>query len=125
MPLLDLFWAMLWFFLFFLWIWLLIGIFSDIFRSQDLGGWGKALWIFFVIVLPMLGVLVYVIARGKGMAERSVQQAQANEAATQEYIKGVAGSTSSADEIEKLAALRDRGVLTDAEFQAQKAALLA
>jgi hypothetical protein len=125
MPLMDLFWAMLWFFLFFIWIWLLIGIFGDIFRSKDLGGWGKAVWVLFVVLLPMLGVLVYVIARGKGMAERSVQDAEAQEAATQAYIRQAAGSTSSADEIAKLAALRDRGVLTEEEFASQKAALLA
>lgn len=126
MPLLDLFWTFLMFFLFFVWLMLLFRIFGDVFRSDDIGGWGKALWTIFVIFLPFLGVLVYVIARGKGMAERDVKDYQAAEAATQQYIRDTVGSsTSSADEIAKLAALRDQGVLTDAEFQAQKTALLA
>jgi hypothetical protein len=125
MPLLDLFWTFLMFFLFFVWLMLLFRIFGDIFRSEDIGGWGKALWTIFVIFLPFLGVLVYVIARGKGMAERDVKDYQTAEAATQQYIRDTVGSTSSADEIAKLAALRDQGVLTDAEFQTQKAALLA
>ena len=125
MPLLDLFWTFLMFFLFFVWLMLLFRIFGDIFRSDDIGGWGKALWTIFVIFLPFLRVLVYVIARGKGMAERDVKDYQTAEAATQQYIRDTVGSTSSADEIAKLAALRDQGVLTDAEFQTQKAALLA
>jgi Short C-terminal domain len=124
MPLLDLFWAMLWFFLFFIWLMLLFRIFGDIFRSDDMGGWAKAFWTLFVVVVPVLGVLVYVIARGKGMAERDISQYQAAEAANQQYIKEVAGSTSPADEIAKLAALRDRGVLSNEEFEAQKAVLL-
>jgi hypothetical protein len=115
---------MLWFFMFFIWIWLLIGIFGDIFRSDDLGGWGKALWTLFVIITPFLGVLVYLIARGKGMQERSIRDAEAADAATREYIKQAAGTTSKADELAKLASLRDQGVLTPAEFEAQKAALL-
>ena len=124
MPLLDLFWAMLWFFLFFIWLMLLFRIFGDIFRSDDMGGWAKAFWTLFVVILPVLGVLIYVIARGKGMAERDISQYQAAEAATQQYIKEAAGATSPADEIAKLAALRDRGVLSNEEFEAQKAALL-
>ena len=125
MPLLDLFWTMLWFFLFFIWLMLLFRIFGDIFRSEDLSGWGKALWTIFVIFLPFLGVLIYVIARGKGMAERDVSEYKAAEAATQQYIKDTVGTTSTADEIGKLAALRDQGVLTPEEFDAKKAALLA
>jgi magnesium-transporting ATPase (P-type) len=124
MPLLDLFWAMLWFFLFFIWLMLLFRIFGDIFRSDDMGGWAKAFWTLFVVILPVLGVLVYVIARGKGMAERDMSQYQAAEAATQQYIKEAAGASSPADEIAKLAALRDRGVLSNEEFEAQKAVLL-
>jgi Short C-terminal domain/Phospholipase_D-nuclease N-terminal len=123
MPLMDLFWSMLWFFMFFLWIWLLISLFSDIFRSDDLSGWGKAGWVIFMVALPWLGALIYLIARGKGMQERAVADMAAREAATREYIQGVA-STSTADELSKLAALRDQGVLTSAEFDAQKAALL-
>jgi len=123
MPLMDLFWSMLWFFMFFLWIWLLISLFADIFRSDDLGGGGKAGWVIFMVLLPWLGALIYLIARGKGMQERAVADMAAREAATREYIQGVA-STSTADELSKLAALRDQGVLTGAEFDAQKAALL-
>jgi hypothetical protein len=124
MPLLDLFWAMLWFYLFFIWIWLLISIFGDIFRSDDMGGGAKAFWILFVIVLPFLGVLVYVITRGDKMRDRAAREAAAAEAATRDYIQQAAGTTSAADEIAKLAALRDKGVLTAAEFESQKAALL-
>jgi hypothetical protein len=126
MPLLDLFWAMLWFYLFFIWIWLLISLFSDIFRSEDLGGWGKAGWTIFIIVLPFLGVLVYLIARGKSMQERALKQAADQEKMTRQYIQDVSGAsaTSAADEIAKLAALRDKGLLTEEEFNAQKAALL-
>jgi hypothetical protein len=127
MPLLDLFWTMLWLFLFFLWIWLLISLFADIFRRDDIGGWGKAGWVFFLIVLPLLGALIYIIADGKGMAERRVQDAQQMQAAQESYIRSVAGgeSTSTADQLEKLAALHDAGKLTDDEFAAQKAKLLA
>jgi hypothetical protein len=125
MPLLDLFWAMLWFFLFFAWIWLLITLFADIFRSEDLSGWGKAGWTIFIVVLPWLGALVYLIARGKSMTERTMKQMADQEKATRAYVQEVAASSSSvADEIGKLAALRDKGVLTAEEFNAQKAALL-
>ncbi len=125
MPLLDLFWAMLWFFLFFVWIWLLITLFADIFRSEDLSGWGKAGWTIFIVVLPWLGVLIYLIARGKSMGERAMKQAADQEKAMRSYVQDVASSSSSvADEIGKLAALRDQGVLTAEEFDAQKAALL-
>jgi len=125
MPLMDLFWAMLWFYMFFIWIWLLISIFGDIFRSDDLSGWGKAFWTLFVIVLPFLGVLVYLISRGNSMQERGMAEAANREAATRQYIQEAAGTTSAADELAKLAALRDQGVLTSEEFAAQKAALLA
>lgn len=125
MPLFDLFWAILWFYLFFIWIWLLISIFGDIVRSPDLSGWAKAFWTLFVIVLPLLGVLVYMIARGGSMRERGMQAAADQDAAARAYIRQTAGTTSSADELAKLAALRDQGVLTPAEFDAQKAALLA
>jgi hypothetical protein len=125
MPLLDLFWSMLWFFLFFIWIWLLISLFADIFRSDDLSGWGKAGWTIFIIVLPFLGVLVYLIARGGSMTERAMKEAAAQERAMREYVQDVASSGSStADELAKLASLRDRGLLTSDEFDAQKAALL-
>lgn len=90
MPLFDLFWAMLWFFLFIMWIWLLIAIYSDIFRSADLSGWGKAMWTLFVLVLPYLGVFVYLIARGSSMTERQTQQAIKERQATEAYIREVA-----------------------------------
>ncbi len=106
MPLMDLFWSMLWFFMFFIWIWLLISIFGDIFRSPDLSGWGKAFWTLFVIILPYLGVLVYLIARGGSMRDRGMQDAAEQEAARRAYIQQAAGTASSADELAKLAALR-------------------
>jgi Short C-terminal domain len=125
MPLLDLFWAMLWFFLFFAWVWLLISLFADIFRSEDLSGWGKAGWTIFIVILPLLGALVYLIARGKSMTERTIKQAADQEKAMRTYVQDVASSSSSvADEIGKLAALRDQGLLTAEEFNAQKASLL-
>lgn len=122
-PLLNVFWWMLWFFLFVIWIWLLIAIFADIFRS-DQSGWAKAGWVIFVIFLPLLGVLVYLIAQGGKMQERSMKQAADMQAAQDAYIRDVAGSGSTAEEIEKLAALHDAGKLTDEEFAAQKAKLL-
>jgi lysylphosphatidylglycerol synthetase-like protein (DUF2156 family) len=124
MPLFDLFWAMLWFFLFFIWIWLLISVFSDVFRSRDLGGFAKAMWIIFMILLPYLGVFVYLIARGSGMTERNLQQAAEMEKMQRQYIQEVASTGSTADELAKLATLRDQGVLTEGEFQAQKSALI-
>jgi Short C-terminal domain/Phospholipase_D-nuclease N-terminal len=123
-PLLGVFWTMLWFFLFFIWIWILITIFADIFRSQDLGGWAKAGWTIFVIVLPFLGILIYLIARGKGMHERAMQRAAQQEQDFRGYVQEAAGGTSSADQLSKLADLKEQGVLSDAEFEAQKAKIL-
>jgi hypothetical protein len=123
-PLLNIFWWMLWFFMFVIWIWLLISIFADIFRS-DISGFGKAAWIFFVIILPFLGVLVYLIANGTKMQERSMKQAADVQQAQDNYIKSVAGGGgSTADELDKLSKLHDAGKLTDAEFASQKAKLL-
>jgi len=122
----DVFWWMFWFFLWVIWIWMLIAIFSDIFRSPDLGGWGKALWSVFVIVLPYLGVLVYLIARGRKMSEHAMHDAQQRDAAMRSYVRSAAGTTTSAaEEIGRLAELRDAGVLTADEFQAAKAKALA
>jgi Short C-terminal domain/Phospholipase_D-nuclease N-terminal len=124
-PLLSLFWTMLEFFLFFLWIWLLIVIFSDIFRSHDMGGLAKALWVLFVIIVPYLGVLIYLIARGGSMHERAAAQVAQQQKAFDTYVKQTAGSSgSSVDELAKLADLKSKGVITDAEFDAQKAKLL-
>ncbi len=127
MPLLDLFFSMFVIFIAVMWIWLVISIFIDIFRSDDLSGWGKAGWVVLIIIVPLIGVLIYLIARGDSMTKRRIQEAQAQQAATAEYIRTVAGSEggSTADEIGKLAALRDSGVLTDEEYQQQKAKLLA
>ena len=123
-PLLGIFWTMLEFFLFFLWIWLLIIVFLDVFRSHDMGGFAKALWVIFLIILPFLGVLIYLIARGGKMQERAAEQAAQQQKAFDSYVKEAAGSSSDADELAKLADLKSKGVLTDAEFEAQKAKLL-
>ena len=121
----QVFWSMVWFTLFFIWIWLLITVFADIFRSPDMGGGAKALWTIFVIVLPYLGVFVYLIARGHKMQEHAVAEAQAQDAAARQYIQSVAGSSpSAADEIARLADLKAKGVLTEEEFQAAKAKAL-
>jgi hypothetical protein len=123
-PLLDVFWTMLWFFLFFIWIWLLITVFVDLFRSHDIGGWGKALWAIFIIVIPLLGVLIYLIVRGGKMQERAMKDAQQQEQAFRSYVQEAAQPSSPTDELAKLADLKDRGVITDAEFQRQKAVIL-
>lgn len=126
MPLLDLLWSMLMFFFFILWVWLVISVFIDIFRSDDLGGWGKAGWTILVLLVPLFGVLVYLIARGSSMGDRSARQAAEQQQATDAYIRSVAGSgTSTADELSKLSSLRDDGTLTDGEYEQQKAKLLA
>jgi len=124
-PILSLIWMMFVFFVFVLWIWLLISIFIDIFRSSDMGGGAKALWVLFVIILPFLGVLVYLIARGGKMHERAAEQAAQQQKAFDAYVKQAAGSGSSVDELAKLADLKEKGVITDAEFEAQKSKLLA
>lgn len=121
----EAFWTMLWFFLFFIWIWLLITVFADIFRSDDLSGWGKALWTVFVIFLPYLGVLVYLIARGKKMGEHAVRDAQRQDDQMRAYVQSVAGGgTSTAGEIERLAELKAQGAISEEEFQQAKAKLL-
>jgi ABC-type multidrug transport system fused ATPase/permease subunit len=112
-------------FAFVVYIWLLIAIFSDIFRSQDIGGGAKALWILFVFIIPLIGILVYLIARGGKMHERAAQAAQQQQEAFDSYVKEAAGSSSTADELTKLADLKASGALSDAEFEAQKAKLLA
>jgi hypothetical protein len=124
----DVFLSMLWFTLFFIWIWLLIAVFSDVFRSDDLSGGGKAGWTILIIIFPYLGVFIYLIVRGKKMSEHAVQQAQMQEAATRSYIQSVAGSgggASAAEEIERLDALRKGGTISEEEFQAAKAKVLA
>jgi hypothetical protein len=123
-PLLSVFWTILEFAIWVLWIWLLIWIFIDIFRSHDLSGWGKALWFLFVLIIPLVGVLVYLIVRGGSMHERALQQAQHDDAAFRSYVQQAAGS-SSADQLAKLADLRDRGVISAEEFEREKAKILA
>ena len=123
----QVFWSFLWFTMFFIWIWLLIIVFSDIFRSHDMGGFAKFLWIAFVIVLPYLGVFVYLIARGHKMSEHALADAQAQDEAAKAYIRQAAGTSGSgvAGELERLADLRDNGVISAEEFEAQKAKVLA
>ena len=122
----QVFLSMLWFFLFFIWIWLLIIVFSDLFRSHDIGGWAKAFWVIGIIIFPYLGVLVYLIARGHKMAEHAQEAAAAQDAAARQYIQQAAGTTkSTAEEIAHLNDLKNQGVLSDAEFEAAKAKALA
>jgi hypothetical protein len=125
MPLFDLFWTMFLFFLWVVWFWLLITVFADIFRSDDLSGWGKAGWVLLTILLPYLGVLVYLIARGHSMQERQVQRQRQLEEATASYIRGVASAPSTTEELARLAQLRETGALTEDEFSTQKARILA
>lgn len=121
----QVFLSILWFFLFFIWIMLVFQVVVDIFRSHDLGGVAKALWVIFIIVLPYLGVLVYLIARGGKMAERQMKEAQASQAAMDDYIRNAAGTSASpAQELERLAALKDNGVIDEAEFGRLKAKIL-
>jgi hypothetical protein len=125
-PLLNLFWTMLLFFLWIMWFFLLFKIIGDVFRSQDLSGWGKAGWTIFLVLVPFLAALVYLIARGSDMATRDAKAAAAANEARQTYIRSVANSsTGTAEELSKLADLHQRGVLTQTEFDAQKAKLLA
>jgi hypothetical protein len=123
-PLLDLFFAMLWFFVFIAWIWTVVSVVADVFRSDDLSGGGKAIWVLFIIIVPWIGVLSYLIARGSGMAERRYSDMVAREEAMKAYIQDAAGGASAADEIKKLADLHASGALTDEEFAAQKQKLL-
>ena len=124
-PFLDILWTMLIFFAWMIWFWLLITVFADLFRRRDTSGFAKVLWIIFVIVLPFLGVFIYMIANHEGMTERSVKQAQAQQAQMDDYVRNVAGSGGAAAEIEKAKGLLDSGAITQAEFDAIKAKALA
>jgi hypothetical protein len=123
-PLLGIFWTMLWFALFFIWIWIMVAVFIDIFRSHDLGGFAKALWVIFVIILPFLGVLVYLIVRGHSMQDRALQQAAQQEEDFRGYVQDVATGSAPADQLAKLADLKARGVITEEEYEAEKAKVL-
>jgi hypothetical protein len=127
-PLLNVFWTMLWFFLFIAWIWLLIMLISDLIRDRTLSGWAKAGWAALFVLVPLLGVLAYLIFRGSGMAERAAEDAAKRDDALRAYVRdaaGTGGGASTADELTKLAQLRDSGTISDQEFQAHKAKLLA
>jgi len=126
-PLLNLFWTMLWIFLWIAWLVILFRVFVDIFRNHEMGGVTKALWVFFVIFLPFLGVLVYIIVHGSDMTKRDMKQAAEQRQAMDQYIRetaGTGGGGGTADELSKLVALRDQGVLSEQEFAQQKAKLL-
>ena len=124
-PILGAFWTIFMIFLWVIWFWILITVFIDIFRSHDLSGWAKALWFIFVLIFPLIGVLVYLIVRGGSMHDRSVRQAQQSERAFRSYVQDAAGSATPADQLAKLADLRDRGVITPQEFEREKAKILA
>lgn len=119
----HIFWSIFWLFLMVAWFWVLISVVADVFRSKDLDGLTKALWIAFVILLPWLGVLVYLIVRGDKMQEHNVEAMHKLEAAQRDYVRSVA-NVSAADELERLSALKEKGVLSDEEFEAQKAKIL-
>jgi hypothetical protein len=125
-PLLNLFWTIFEVFLWVIWFWILITVFIDIFRSSDLSGWGKALWFLFVLLIPLIGVLVYLIVRGGSMHDRAARVAEQQDAAVRSYVRDAAGTESTpADQLAKLADLHDRGVITDEEFAREKAKVLA
>ncbi len=124
-PLLGAFWTILEVFLWVLWIWVLIYVMIDIFRSPDLSGWAKALWFVFVLFIPLIGVLVYLIARGSKMQERAVQSARQQDRDFRAYVQDAAGPQTPADQLAKLADLRDRGVISAEEFEREKAKVLA
>jgi hypothetical protein len=114
----------LWFFLLFVEIWLMITIFIDLFRRHDLKGWLKAIWVVVILVVPLIGILAYLIFYGNEMKVHALQASQDQERAFQDYIRRAGGSTSPADELNRLADLRDRGVIDDAEFQKLKAKII-
>ncbi len=124
-PLLGVFWTIFELFLWIIWFWILIYVFIDIFRSHDLSGVAKALWFLFVLFIPLIGVLVYLIARGDKMHLHAQQEAQQQDEAFRSYVQQAAGSPNTADQLAKLAELRDRGVITADEFEREKAKVLA
>jgi magnesium-transporting ATPase (P-type) len=124
-PLANTFWTILYFFVLFLWLTILFRVIWDIFRSHDLGGFGKAGWLLFILILPFLGVFVYLIARGGSMHERDIRLAQSQDQALRSWAQQTGGGMSTADELTKLADLKSKGVINDAEFERAKAKILA
>jgi len=126
-PLLSIFWTIFEVFAFVVWFWILFTVFIDIFRSSDLSGGGKAVWFLFVLLIPLIGVVAYLIVRGGGMHERQAQVMQARQTAYDDYVAKTVtpSSTSTADQLAKLADLHDRNVISDQEFAAEKAKVLA
>ena len=123
-PLLNIFWTMLWIFVFIAWLMTLFSVIADIFASRDMGGWAKALWLLFVLIFPLLGVLVYLIVRGPKMGERVARDAQAQDAAFRSYVQEAAGSAGPAEQLERLVSLRDSGRISPEEYEAAKAKIL-
>src|SRR6478609_8885823 len=124
-PFLDVVWSILVFFAFVIWLWLLITVFAYIFRRHDISGWGKAAWLIFVILLPYLGVFVYLIAHSKDMAQRRAADTQAAQAQFDDYVRKTASEGNPADQIDKAKQLLDSGAITQAEFDSLKAKALA
>jgi hypothetical protein len=125
-PVLDVFWTMFEIFAFVIWFWLLFVVLMDVFRSSDLSGWGKAGWTIFVLLLPLIGVLAYLIVRGRSMHQRADQRAAQQEEAFRSYVRETGGSSASpADQLAKLADLRQRGVISSDEFEQEKTKVLA
>ena len=123
-PFLDILWSMMIFFAWVVWIWMMVTILSDVFRRRDIGGWSKAAWTVFLIVLPFLGTLVYLIAEGKQMTERRIRDVQVSQANFDDYVRSVASDGGSAGEIERAKALLDSGAINTAEFEQLKAKAL-
>ena len=123
-PLLGVFWSMLIFFLWFAWLIALFHVFGDIFRSDDMGGFAKAIWLIFVVCIPFLGVIIYLVARGSSMRRRAEADAKARDAAFQSYVKEAAGTSGVGDQLTQLATLRDSGQITAAEYESGKAKIL-
>jgi phospholipase D-like protein/putative oligomerization/nucleic acid binding protein len=124
-PFLDILWSMIIFFTWVIWIWMMIIILSDVFRRRDISGWGKAAWTIFLIILPFLGALVYLIAQHDGMAERQAAAVQGQKAQMDDYVRSVAGSGGPAAEINKAKELLDSGAINQTEYEAIKAKALA
>ena len=123
-PFLDVLWTMLIFFAWVIWFWILITVFVDLFRRDDIGGWKKAIWVVFLILTPFLGVLIYLIVNNEGMNERNVRKARASQEQFDDYVKSVSGAGGAAAEIEKAKQLLDSGAISQAEYEQIKAKAL-